>query len=33
MPKMKTNFRCQKKDSLLPEQVKSKENTLLKVTF
>ena len=32
MPKMKTNSGA-KKDSLLPEQVKSRENTLLKVTF
>ena len=33
MPKMKTNSGAKKKITLLPEQVKSKENTLLKVTF
>lgn len=32
MPKIKTNSGA-KKDSLLPEQVKSKESTLFTVTF
>ena len=32
MPKMKTNSGAKKRFAL-PEQVKSKENTLLKVTF
>ena len=33
MPKIKTNSGSQKKDSFLPEQVKSKESTLFTVIF